>query len=312
MTLSMGIAVYPSDGQDAEDLLKNADTAMFCAKQRGRANFQFYARSMNVEASRRLHLETRLRRALERDEFTLHYQPVRDAVGGQLTGSEALVRWDDPEMGMISPAEFIPIAEETGIILDLGEWVLLAACRQVQRWRNQGYRVVRLAVNLSPLQLRRPGLAQAVERTLAATEMSADQLELELTESAIMQDDVVTETTIGELNEMGVGLTLDDFGTGYSSLSYLRRFPLQRVKIDRSFVQRITTHPGDAALTAGIIGLAHTLCLKVVAEGVESQAQAEFLRGQCCDELQGFLFSRPIPGDEFSRFLDIAKPNGEN
>jgi len=215
-------------------------------------------------------------------------------------------------MGMISPAEFIPIAEETGIILDLGEWVLLAACRQVQRWRNQGYRAVRLAVNLSPLQLRRPGLAQVVERTLAATEMSADQLELELTESAIMQDDVVTETTIGELNEMGVGLTLDDFGTGYSSLSYLRRFPLQRVKIDRSFVQRITTHPGDAALTAGIIGLAHTLCLKVVAEGVESQAQAEFLRGQCCDELQGFLFSRPIPGDEFSRFLDIAKPNGEN
>ncbi len=312
VTLSMGIAVHPSDGEDAEELLKNADTAMFCAKKRGRDTFQFYARSMNAEASRRLHLETRLRRALERDEFTLHYQPLRDAMGGQLTGVEALVRWNDPDMGLVSPVEFIPIAEETGFICDLGEWVLLAACRQVQRWRNQGYRTIRLAVNLSPHQLRRPGLAHAVEQTLTATEMSADQLELELTESAIMQDDEVTETTIGELNEMGIGLALDDFGTGYSSLSYLRRFPLQRLKIDRSFVQRITTHPGDAALTAGIIGLAHTLCLKVVAEGVESQAQAEFLRGQCCDELQGFLFSRPIPGDAFTRFLDVEKPDDQN
>ncbi|MDH3212107.1 MAG: EAL domain-containing protein [Myxococcales bacterium] len=306
-TASIGIAVYPFDGDDAETLLRNADTAMYCAKSRGRDNFQFYAKSMNAEASREVHLESRLRRAFERGEFEVHYQPLRDAASGKLNGAEALLRWDDPEMGNVSPGEFIPIAEKTGFIYTLGEWVLRSATAQCREWQVAGYRAIRIAVNLSGYQLRREEIVETVAQSLRETGLSPDHLELEITESTIMQDDAITTAALSNLHDMGVRIALDDFGTGYSSLSYLRRFALDRVKIDRSFVKDIPGNPDDRALSAAIIAMAHSLGLKVVAEGVETLEQAEFLRESGCDELQGFLFSPAVPAPEFSRFLEAEK-----
>jgi diguanylate cyclase (GGDEF)-like protein len=306
-TASIGIAVYPFDGTDSETLLRNADTAMYSAKERGRNNFQFYAKSMNALALRKLDLESRLRGALERDELSLHYQPVRDTETGRLTGAEALLRWQDAEMGAMSPAEFIPIAEETSLIGPIGEWVLRTACAQSRAWQTAGFRPIRLSVNLSGHQIRQPNLIETVAQCLADSGLDAGWLELEITESTIMQDDEVTTTTFRKLHEMGIGLALDDFGTGYSSLSYLRRFPLDRVKIDRSFVREVTTSSDDAALAAAIIAMVHSLGLGVVAEGVETLEQAEFLRERSCDELQGFLFSPAVPPDDFTRFLDCGE-----
>jgi diguanylate cyclase (GGDEF)-like protein len=306
-TASLGIAVFPFDGEDAETLLRNADTAMYWAKDRGRNNFQFYAKSMNAAAKRKLDLEKRLRRALERQEFSLVYQPVRETGSGRLTGAEALLRWQDPEIGAVSPDEFIPIAEETGLIIQIGAWVLRTACAQHRAWQAAGFRPVRLAVNLSGHQLRQPTFSGTVARNLQETGLSPAHLELEITESAIMQDDDVTITSLRKLDEMGIGLALDDFGTGYSSLSLLRHFPIGRVKIDRSFVREISTNSDDAALTAAIIAMAHSLHLRVVAEGVETPEQAFFLGERGCDELQGFLFSPGIPADEFVRFLEQEK-----
>jgi diguanylate cyclase (GGDEF)-like protein len=297
VTGSMGIAVYPFDGEDVDTLLRNADTAMYCAKGRGRNNYQFYARSMNAEASRRLHLETRLRQAIDRDEITIHYQPLIYAASGELAGTEALLRWDDPDMGIVYPNEFIPVAEETGLIISLGDWVLRGACAQFQAWRAAGLALPRMAVNLSGLQLRQPRMVETVAQVLEETGVDPSCLELEITESTIMQDDDITSATLGELRDMGIGLALDDFGTGYSSLSYLRRFPLTRVKIDRSFVKEIPGDASDSALTAAVINMAHSLGLRVVAEGVETEEQAEFLREMGCDELQGFLFSPAVPSD---------------
>jgi EAL domain-containing protein (putative c-di-GMP-specific phosphodiesterase class I) len=306
-TASLGIAVFPFDGEDAETLLRNADTAMYWAKDRGRNNFQFYAKSMNAAAKRKLDLEKRLRRALERQEFSLVYQPVRETGSGRLTGAEALLRWQDPEIGAVSPDEFIPIAEETSLIIQIGAWVLRTACAQHRAWQAAGFRPVRLAVNLSGHQLRQPTFSGTVARNLQETGLSPAHLELEITESAIMQDDDVTITSLRKLDEMGIGLALDDFGTGYSSLSLLRHFPIGRVKIDRSFVREISTNSDDAALTAAIIAMAHSLHLRVVAEGVETPEQAFFLGERGCDELQGFLFSPGIPADEFVRFLEQEK-----
>ncbi|UCE86697.1 MAG: EAL domain-containing protein [Deltaproteobacteria bacterium] len=303
-TASVGIAVFPFDGNDAETLLRNADAAMYSAKARGRNNFQFYAKSMNATALRKLDLEGRIRRALERQEFALHYQPVRDTLSGRLTGAEALLRWRDPELGNMSPAEFIPIAEETNLIGPLGEWVLRTACQQCHLWQSAGFRPIRLSVNLSGHQLRHRDLVDSVARGLRDSGLSPDWLELEITESTIMQNDDMTKSTFYALHDMGIGLALDDFGTGYSSLSYLRRFPLDRVKIDRSFVREITTNTDDAALAGAIIAMVHSLGLRVVAEGVETSEQAAFLRERGCDELQGFLFSPAVPADEFARFLD--------
>jgi diguanylate cyclase (GGDEF)-like protein len=307
-TASIGIAVFPHNGEDAETLLRNADTAMYWAKDRGRNNCQFYAKSMNDAAKRKLDLEHRLRRALECHEFSLYYQPLRDARSGALTGAEALLRWEEPELGPVSPVEFVPVAEETGLIVPLGEWVLRTACAQSQAWQAAGYRPIRMAVNLSGRQIRQPTLVDMVARVLQESGLSPAQLELEITESTIMQDDDVTITAFRELNEMGVGLALDDFGTGYSSLSYLRRFPMGRVKIDRAFVSGIPTNPDDAALAAAVIAMAHSLRLLVVAEGVETREQAEFLRESGCDELQGYLISPAVPSEEFVRFLDSEKP----
>ncbi|NQZ96756.1 MAG: EAL domain-containing protein [Myxococcales bacterium] len=308
---SIGIAVFPHDAGDAESLLRNADVAMYSAKSLGRNCYRFYADSMNETALRNLYLDGRLRGALDRDEFRLVYQPVRDARTGDLIGAEALLRWEDGESGLVSPAEFIPIAEDTGTILQIGEWVLQTACGQWSEWQRQGYVVPRLAVNLSGVQLRQDDLVDRIVEILEAAQLSPGKFELEITESTIMQEDASTISALSRLAEMGIGIALDDFGTGYSSLSYLRRFPIHRVKIDRSFVGGIATHPDEAALTSAIIAMAHSLRLSVVAEGVETQEQAIFLCDHGCDELQGYLFSPPIPAAKFRGYLDREKPDEE-
>jgi diguanylate cyclase (GGDEF)-like protein len=306
-TASIGIAIYPSDGEDPETLLRNADTAMYHAKGHHRNNFQFYTEEMNTTAARKLHLANRLRNVLDRHELSLNYQPLRNAASGSLAGAEALLRWTDPETGPVGPDEFIPIAEDAGLIVEIGEWVLRTACAQARVWQNDGFRAIRIAVNVSAHQLRQPGWPETVARILRETGLSPAHLELEMTETAILQHDDATTTALRELDDMGVGLALDDFGTGYSSLSYLRRFPFDRVKIDRSFVGDITANPEDAVLTAAILAMAQSLDLQVVAEGVETLQQAEFLRERDCDELQGYLLSRPVPPQEFARFLEQEK-----
>jgi diguanylate cyclase (GGDEF)-like protein len=304
---SMGIAIYPIDGENVEDIMKNVGIALSCAKRRGRGSYQFFAPAMNVEASRKLHLESRLRRAIERDELLLHYQPVRDVASGEIVGAEALVRWYDSDMGLVSPGEFIPVAEDTSVIIPIGSWVLRRACKQLQQWQADGLRPIRLSVNLSSHQLADPGLIELVSRTLDEYGVSPAQLELEVTETAIMRDDEVSLASLRGLDELGVGLVLDDFGTGYSSLSHLRRFPFTRLKIDRSFVKETPANPDDVVLTQAIIAMAHSLRMGVVAEGVETQEQADLLREQGCDEFQGFLFSRPVPPEQFIRFLESEK-----
>jgi diguanylate cyclase (GGDEF)-like protein len=306
-TASIGIAIYPSDGEDPETLLRNADTAMYHAKNHHRNNFQFYTEEMNTTAARKLHLANRLRNVLDRNELSLYYQPLRNAANGSLAGAEALLRWTDPETGPVGPDEFIPIAEDAGLIVEIGEWVLRTACEQARVWQDDGFRAIRIAVNVSAHQLRQVGWPETVARILRETGLSPAHLELEMTETAILQYDDATTAALHELDAMGVGLALDDFGTGYSSLSYLRRFPFDRVKIDRSFVGDITADPGDALLTTAILAMAQTLELRVVAEGVETLQQADFLREHDCDELQGYLFSRPVPSEQFTRFLEQEK-----
>jgi diguanylate cyclase (GGDEF)-like protein len=310
-TASIGIAVYPADGDDLETLLRNADTAMYHAKSRNGNNYQFYTEAMNATAARKLRLASRLRHALEDGRLSLHYQPIRDAASGAVCAAEALLRWNEPETGPVRPDEFIPIAEDSGLILSIGEWVLRSACAQLRAWQIQGFEAIRIAVNVSTHQLRQPTWPKVVARVLEETGLSPAHLELELTESAILEHEDSTIRALAELSDMGVGLALDDFGTGYSSLSSLRRFPIDRVKIDRSFVGDITADPDDAALTTAILSMAQSLQLRVVAEGVETLEQAEFLRARGCHELQGFLFSKPVPADEFARFLVRAKPEGQ-
>ena len=304
---SIGIAAFPQDGEDAETLIRNADTAMHHAKTQGRSRFAFYSESMNLEAMKKLRLGSRLHGALERGEFLLNYQPLIDARSGALAGAEALLRWNDPDDGPISPMEFIPAAEESGAIIAIGEWVLRTACQQAREWTDAGFRSIRMAVNVSSHQLRQPTWVKTVERVLAETGLSPAQLELELTESAIVQHDDVTIENLRALDEMGIGLALDDFGTGYSSLSYLNSFPIDRVKIDRSFVMEIETESDDAPIAAAIIAMAKSLNLKLVGEGVETEIQAKFLRDRGCDELQGYLLSRPLPAQDFVRFLEKEK-----
>jgi len=308
-TASIGIAVYPADGKDLETLLRNADTAMYHAKRHHGNNFQFYTEALNATAARKLHLASRLRHALQQEQFALHYQPIRDASTGAVCAAEALLRWHEPETGSVRPDEFIPIAEDTGLILSIGEWVLRSACAQLRTWQTDGYEAIRIAVNVSTHQLRQASWPQTVARILEETGLSPGHLELELTESAILEHEDSTIQALAELHDMGVSLALDDFGTGYSSLSSLRRFPIERVKIDRSFVGDITADADDAALTAAILAMAHSLQVRVVAEGVETREQAEFLRERGCHELQGFLFSPPVPAAEFARFLVRSKPD---
>ena len=295
---SIGIALYPADGETAETLMRNADTAMYHAKESGRANYQFFSSQMSERVSHRLSTETSLRRALERGEFAMHYQPLVTLTDGRLDGAEALLRWPQLDQRLVSPDEFIPIAEDTGLIVPLGEWVLLEACAQAQAW--QALRPgLRIAVNLSARQFRQKNLISMIEQVLGETGLAPGLLELELTEGMLMHNVEEAALTLVQLHEMGVGLAIDDFGTGYSSLSYLKRFPIHTIKIDRSFVCDISTDPDDAAIVTAIVAMARSLDLNVIAEGVETEEQATFLRSLACHQAQGYHFGRPMPAVDF-------------
>ena len=302
-TPSIGISLFPEDGADVETLMKNADTAMYHAKEAGRNTYQFFTAAMNESATERIVLEGNLRRAIERDEFVLHYQPQIDVASGRPCGVEALVRWQHPERGLISPLKFIPIAEETGLIVQLGEWVLDTALGDLSRWRTAGLDGIRMAVNLSAHQLRDPQLAPRIASLLALHGLRGGDLELEITESVAMKNPQGTIRLLTHLRELGIELAIDDFGTGYSSLAYLKQLPLDRLKLDRSFVMDIEQDPNDAAISAATISLAHSLGLSVVAEGVETASQYDFLKGLDCDVVQGYFFSRPLPAAEVEAFL---------
>jgi diguanylate cyclase (GGDEF)-like protein len=303
ITTSIGISLYPYDGEDADTLLKNADTALYRAKEQGRNNYQLYTPAMNARAFERLALENSLRKALERKEFLLHYQPQTDMRTGAIVGVEALLRWQHPDLGLVYPSEFIPIAEETGLIVPLGEWVLRTACVQARAWQTLGLPPFTVAVNLSARQFLQQDLVDTVARILKETGVDPRSLEIEITESIAMQNADYTIVVLRDLKEMGILIAMDDFGTGYSSLSYLKKFPIDSLKIDQSFVRDITTDLNDAAIANAIIVLAHSLKLNVVAEGVETAAQEAFLKEHRCDRLQGYLFSTPIPAPLFEAFF---------
>ncbi len=303
---SAGLTLYPDDGDDVQALLRNADIAMYQAKQLGKNRFQFYAPHMQARAHERMDIEDQLHQAIERNEFELHYQPIIDTAGGALAGAEALIRWRHPQRGLISPQVFIPVAEETGLILEIGEWVLDEALRQLGQWHRDGLAALRMSVNISSVQFRDAGLQASIERILGAHELGANTVSLEITESTLMDDSSVTESRLQQIKALGVEYALDDFGTGYSSLSCLKRFPVDIVKIDRSFIHECTEDQSDGCLVAAIIHMAHSLNLKVTAEGVETCAQRDFLRDQGCDCLQGFLISRPVPAADFKRFMSDA------
>ena len=299
LTASIGISACPGDSDDEQSLMKNADIAMYRAKEQGKNQFQFYSAQINVHTLERVALESDLRHALERKEFVLHYQPKVDIAGNRIVGMEALVRWRQPGKQLIAPAQFIPLAEETGLIVPIGEWVLRTACLQNKAWQDQGLPRLRVAVNLSPRQFAHDSLLQDVARVLNETGLDPAWLELEITESMVIRDPEHAVTLLRGLKAMGIHLSIDDFGTGYSSLSYLKRFPLDSVKIDRSFIRDIPGDGDDAAITQAIIAMAHSLRLGVIAEGVETGEQLDFLRANGCDEMQGYLFSRPLPEDQF-------------
>jgi diguanylate cyclase (GGDEF)-like protein len=301
---SVGVAMYPADGTDIDTLLMNADTAMYRAKEAGRGGFQFYDRSMNARARDRLMMETMLRRALERDEFVLHYQPRIDLATGEIVGAEALIRWQHPERGLVAPPEFMSVSEQTGLVIPIGEWAIDTACRQSAAWRAAGLRPVKVAVNLAVTHLRERGLPGLVARVLQEYALPPASLEIEVTESVLMVDPELCLETALRLNDLGVGLSIDDFGTGYASLSYLKRLPIKSLKIDQSFVRDLATDPDDAAIITAIIAMAHNLKLSVVAEGVETEAQRAFLKAHRCDEFQGFLVSPPVEASEFARLLE--------
>jgi len=303
VTASMGITVFPLDGENADSLLKNADSAMYNAKEQGRNNFQFYSESMNASSFKRLELETSMRKALDREEFVLYFQPQVSLLSGKMAGMEALIRWNHPQMGLVQPLDFIPLAEETGLIVSIGEWVMCAACIRNKALVDMGLEPGRVAVNISSLQFRRHSLVNMVKKALEVSGLDPGHLELELTESSIMKNMEVSAKILMELKSMGIGLAIDDFGTGYSSLAYLRRFPLDVLKIDRSFIKGIPEDHDGAAIAAAIIAMAHTLNLKVVAEGVETLEQLSFLREQGCDEVQGYLFSPAVPPEEIENYL---------
>jgi len=302
-TVSIGVSIYPEDGTDTDTLLKHADIAMYKAKEAGKNNYQFYAEGMNATAVNFLLLENDLRRAIEQEQLTLYYQPQVDLQTGSLMGVEALVRWVHPERGLVSPAHFIPLAEETGLIVPLGDWVLRAACRQQKAWIQSGKYVGKVAVNLSPRQFRQKNFPEKVAEILLECELPAKYLELEITEGSAMEHAGETINQLNQLNQMGLSLAIDDFGTGYSSLAYLKRFPIQKLKIDRSFIHDIHVDQNDAAIAKSIIGLAHNMMLNVVAEGVENEQQAEWLRQRGCDQAQGFLFAKPLPVEQLESYF---------
>jgi diguanylate cyclase (GGDEF)-like protein/PAS domain S-box-containing protein len=305
VTASVGISIYPNDGEDVAALIRNADAAMYHAKERGRNNYQFFTPDMNARASEALSMAIRLRAALERNEFVLHYQPQVQTTTGRIIGAEALIRWNHRDLGFITAERFIPIAEEHGLIVPIGEWVLKAACAQLRKWLDEGLPAVPVAVNMSAVQFRQPGLAARIRRILDESGVTPNYIELEVTETILMHDAEQTISVLRELDEMGVSLAIDDFGTGYSSLNYLRRFPIRKLKIDQSFVRDITTNPDAAAIAAAIVSMGKSLKLRVIAEGVETAEQLEFLAQRQCDELQGFYIGRPADAEAFSRLLAV-------
>jgi diguanylate cyclase (GGDEF)-like protein len=303
VTASIGISLYPRDGEDGPTLLKNAGAVLYRAKQQGGDNYQFYAAGINAGALERLSLENSLRRALERSEFEVYYQPQVEFKTGMVVGTEALVRWRHPELGLVPPAEFIPLAEDTGLIVPIGEWVLHTACAQGKVWQSVGFAHLSVAVNLSARQFQQQTLSETVVRILEETGLSPRRLGLELTESSIIRNAESAGRTLDELKAMGIKIAVDDFGMGYSSLGYLKRLPIAVLKIDRSFVREVTTDPDDAALVTAIVTLAHNLRLKVIAEGVETEEQLRFLKTLGCDEWQGYLYSKPLPAEAFRQLL---------
>ncbi len=310
VTTSIGISLYPTDGSDAETLLRNADTAMYRAKEQGRDNYQCFAPAMNAGVVQRLTLERELREALEREEYVVYYQPVANMASGEVTGCEALLRWRHPRSGLVLPGEFIEVAEEIGLLLPLGEWVLRTACKQAKAWQEAGFAPVRMSVNLSARQIQDGCLVETVRQALEDAGLDPALLELEITESAVMTNVEATAAMLQELKAMGVGIAVDDFGTGYSSLSYLKQFPIDTVKIDGSFVRDIATDPNDAAIVTTIIAMAKSLKVRVIAEGVETAQQLEFLRERGCDEYQGFILSKAVPAETFRRLL--SRPGSRN
>ena len=310
INVSIGVSTYPSDGQDAEGLINRADNAMYEAKQRGRNNYQFFRREMHARLAERQSLEADLRCALGRNEFLLHYQPKISLLTGQITGAEALIRWLHPQRGMVYPAQFVPVAEECGLILPIGQWVLLEACKQARAWRDAGLGVVPIAVNVSAAEFGAKDFLSGVRAVLIATGVAPQNLELELTESVLMRDAEAAVVTLVKLKAMGVQLAIDDFGTGYSSFTYLRRFPSDALKLHQSFVQEITADPGDAKIVSAMINIGRSLKQRVVAEGVETRAQLNFLQRHGCSEGQGFYFSRPVEADKAVELFRAGMPEG--
>ena len=303
VTTSLGISVFPYDGKDADSLIKNADSAMYEAKQRGRNNYQFFKESLNKSSSSRLSLENDLRKALENNELCLWYQPKIQVASGKIIGVEALLRWQHPEKGIVGPAEFIPVAEDSGLIRPITEWVLRTACIQNKEWQTAGYDRIRMAVNLSGQNFNEQKIEHMVEKALVASDLEPEFLELELTESILMESENATLCVLEQFNNQGINIAIDDFGTGYSSLSYLKNFPIQTLKIDRSFIKDLTSNHNDTAIVRAIVAMAHSLDLEVIAEGVETVEQLNFLTALGCDDVQGFLYSRPVPAEQFVELL---------
>jgi EAL domain-containing protein (putative c-di-GMP-specific phosphodiesterase class I) len=306
VTACMGVSTYPDDGLDAETLIKNADTAMYQAKEKGRQSYEFFKPAMNVRAVERLSIEGNLRRALERKEFALHYQPKVDLRTGEISGAEALIRWTHPTLGSVSPAQFIPIAEDSGLILPIGNWVLREACKQARTWIDACLPLGTMGVNILVMEIRKEKFLEGVFAILKDTGLDPTSLELELTESVLMKRPEIAASILEALRTKGVRVAVDDFGTGYSSLSYLQKFSIDALKIDQSFVRRITSAPGDTTIVTAVISMARNLKLRVVAEGVETLKELEFLQAHECDEAQGYYFSRPVVPEQFAKLLETG------
>ncbi|MEY4642284.1 MAG: hypothetical protein RLZZ227_2278 [Pseudomonadota bacterium] len=308
VTASIGISVFPGDGDDEHVLMKNADIAMYQAKEEGKNNFQFYAADLKAHTVEKLALESHLRHAVERNEFDVYYQAKVSIQTGEIRGAEALLRWHNPMLGHVSPAQFIPLSEELGLIIPIGQWVIRRACEQIRLWNRQGLPPVCISVNLSPRQFLDPELVSYIEGVLRDTGIDAARLELEITESMVMHNAERSLQKLHNIKALGIRIAIDDFGTGYSSLSQLKRFPVDTLKVDRSFIREIQTDDEDRAITQAIITMGKTLGLTVVAEGVETAEQQSFLCNHDCDEIQGYYFSKPIPCGEFEKLLRHHKP----
>ena len=306
---SIGITIYPGDGKTAEDLLKNADLAMYRAKNTGGDTYEFFTEDMTVQMVKRLDMENKLRYALERNEFSLHYQPRADIQSGEICGLEALLRWQQPELGAVSPVDFIPVLEDMGLIIPVGEWVIRTACAYAQRLREEGLGRLRVAINLSARQFRDKNLVKFIAKCMQDTKLEGSDLELEITESILVEHVDTTIVMLKQLHGMGIHISIDDFGTGYSSLAYIKRFPINTLKIDRTFVRDITTDADDKAIVTAIISMSRSLGYSVTAEGVETKEQLAFLRMQGCDELQGYFLSRPLSTGDLETWLSEQVAN---